>query len=149
MFTLTAIIEYVIISLACALLFALCSFTLLGALQQAGYGGKRYLAWLFRKGNMARSRFTLLAFLIALSSLVLGLCFSFAGKWAAYIALVPVLLFCVVWCAAERNASVPDCAAQIGGFSGGILKNAFALLDCAAQIGGLPRPKVTARGSCP
>ena len=104
MFTLTAIMEYVIVSLACALLFALCSFTLLGALQQAGYGGKRYLAWLFRKGNMARSRFTLLAFLIALSSLVLGLCFSFAGKWAAYIALVPVLLFCVVWCAAERHA---------------------------------------------
>ncbi len=104
MFTLTAVTEYIVIAVACGLLYALCSFPLLGALQQAGYGAKRYLAWTRRKGNMIWSRYILLAFLIALASLVLALCFSFAGRWAAYIALIPVPLFAAVWCAAERRA---------------------------------------------
>ncbi len=104
MFTLTAVTEYIVIAVACGLLYALCSFPLLGALQQAGYCAKRYLAWTRRKGNMIWSRYILLAFLIALASLVLALCFSFAGRWAAYIALIPVPLFAAVWCAAERRA---------------------------------------------
>ena len=36
---------------------------------------------------MVYSRYILLAFLIALASLVIGVCFTFAGEWAAYIAL--------------------------------------------------------------
>ena len=104
MFTMTAIAEYIVIALAAALLYGMCAFNVLGALQQAGYDGKMYAAWLKRKGNMARSRFTLLAFLIALAMLVLGLCFSFAGKWAAYIALISVPLFVGLYCTADKKA---------------------------------------------
>ena len=50
MFTITAIAEYIVIALAAALLYGMCVFNVLGALQQAGYDGKMYAAWLRRKG---------------------------------------------------------------------------------------------------
>lgn len=104
MFTLTATFEYIAVALACALLYGLCSFKILGALQQSGYDGKKYAAWTRRKGNMAYSRFILLAFLTALAMAVFGICFSFAGVWAGYIALAPVPLFVALYCAADKRA---------------------------------------------
>lgn len=104
MFTFPAIIEYLVVAAAAALLYALCAFKLLGALQQGGYEGGRFFAWFGRRGNMARSRLVLLAFLIALSSAVLGICFSFAGDAAAYIALIPLPLFVGLYCLADRRA---------------------------------------------
>ena len=104
MFTLTATVEYIIVALACALLYGLCTFKILGALQQAGYNGKKYAAWTHRRGNMVYSRFILLAFLTALAMLVLGICFSFAGTFAGYIALIPIPLFAALYCAADKRA---------------------------------------------
>lgn len=104
MFEWTMIVEYAGVAPGAAVLYALCAGRSLGALQQAGYNGSKYAAWVRRKGNMVRSRGTLLAFLIALSSLVLGICFSFAGEWAAYVALFPVPLFCILFCVADRSA---------------------------------------------
>ena len=104
MFEWTMIVEYAGVAPGAAVLYALCAGRSLGALQQAGYNGSKYAAWVRRKGNMVRSRGTLLAFLIALSSLVLGICFSFAGEWAAYVALFPVPLFCILFCVADRRA---------------------------------------------
>ena len=104
MFEWTMIVEYAGVALGAAVLYALCAGRSLGALQQAGYNGSKYAAWVRRRGNMVRSRGTLLAFLIALSSLVLGICFSFAGQWAAYVALFPILLFTVIFCIADRRA---------------------------------------------
>ena len=104
MFTLTATVEYIVIALACALLYGLCTFKILGALQQAGYNGKKYAAWTHRRGNMVYSRFILLAFLTALAMLVLGICFSFAGAFAGYIALIHIPLFAALYCAADKRA---------------------------------------------
>ena len=104
MFTLTATVEYIVIALACALLYGLCTFKILGALQQAGYNGKKYAAWTHRRGNMVYSRFILLAFLTALAMLVLGICFSFAGALAGYIALIPIPLFAALYCVADKRA---------------------------------------------
>lgn len=98
------IIESCIIAAFAALLYAPCALTPLGALQQAGYNGRQLGAWARRKGNMIRSRYTLLAMLIALASLVLGLCFTFAGRWAAYIALLPLPLFALLYGFADRRA---------------------------------------------
>ena len=44
------------------------------------------------------------SFLIALSMLVLGIAFSFAGKWAGYAPLVSIPLFVSLYCVAERRA---------------------------------------------
>lgn len=104
MFTLPRIAEYIVLSLALAALMPLCSFKMLGALQQAGYDGKTFSAWAKRKGNMVYSRLTLLAFLIALSGAVLAVCFTFTGRWAAYISLIPIPLFVGVYCYADKRA---------------------------------------------
>ena len=44
------------------------------------------------------------SFLIALSMPVLGIAFSFAGKWAGYVPLVSIPLFVSLYCVAERRA---------------------------------------------
>lgn len=79
MFSLPNIAEYFLISLAMAALCCLCTFKLLGGLQQLGYDGKKYAGWLTKKGNMAWSRLALLGFLAALSSAVLAVCFAFTA----------------------------------------------------------------------
>lgn len=108
MFTLANVTEYVLISVGLALLLPLCSFQMLGVLQQSGYDGGRFAAWVKRKGNMARSRYILFAFLVALSSAVLAVLFSFAGRWAAYIALLPFPVFAAVYSrACKRALKVP------------------------------------------
>lgn len=104
MFTLEKIAEYALVSVALALLLPLCSFKMLGALQQSGYDGARFAKWTRRKGNMIYSRLTLLAFLILLSSSALSVLFSFTGRWAAYISLLPFPLFVAVYCAADKKA---------------------------------------------
>ena len=104
MFTLESIAEYAVISIALALLLPLCTFKMLGALQQAGYDGKRFAKWSVRKGNMVYSRYILLAFLVALSSAVLAVVFSFTGMWAAYISLLPFPMFVAVYCRADKRA---------------------------------------------
>ncbi len=45
MFSLPNIAEYFLISLAMAALCCLCTFKLLGGLQQLGYDGKKYAGW--------------------------------------------------------------------------------------------------------
>ena len=104
MFSLPNIAEYFLISLAMAALCCLCTFKLLGGLQQLGYDGKKYAKWLAKKGNMAWSRLALLGFLAALSSAVLAVCFAFTGKAAAYISLVPFPLFFGLYFYADKRA---------------------------------------------
>ena len=136
MFTLTAIVEYIVVAIAAALLYALCTRRLLGALQQAGYDGKIYARWTHRKGNMVYSRYILLAFLIALASLVIGVCFTFAGEWAAYIALVPVPGFVAVYCVAERRAlKVPLRATRRAGRIFGVNVVLLVLVCFALALG--------------
>ncbi len=104
MFSLPNIAEYFLISLAMAALCCLCTFKLLGGLQQLGYDGKKYARWLTKKGNMAWSRLALLGFLAALSSAVLAVCFAFTGKAAAYISLFPFPLFFGLYFYADKRA---------------------------------------------
>lgn len=108
MFSLPDIAEYFFVSLAMAALCCLCTFKLLGGLQQLGYNGKKYAKWLAKRGNMAYSRLILLGFLIALAAAVLAVCFSFAGRWAAYISLLPFpIFFCLYFYADKRSLKVP------------------------------------------
>ena len=108
MFSLPEIAEYFIVALAMAALCCLCSFKLLGGLQQLNYRGKKYAKWLTRKGNMAVSRLVLLGFLCVLSCAVLGISFSFAGRYAAYVSLIPYpVFFALYFYADKRSLKVP------------------------------------------
>ena len=109
MFDLASVVEYIVVTLIAAMLYSLCAREIFCALQQKGYSGKEYAAWTHKKGNMIYSRYILLAFLIVLSSLVLGVCFSFLGEWAAYFTLLPCPFFTIVFCAAQRRSEKMSC----------------------------------------
>lgn len=99
-------IECVITAIAFAVLLCLAASKQLGVLQSAGYGNKKYLKWLKKKGNLAFERFVLLAMLCALSSAVVALCFSFTGEWAAVISLAAFLLFFVLYLVADKKIAL-------------------------------------------
>ena len=56
MFEWTMIVEYAGVALGAAVLYALCAGRSLGALQQAGYNGSKYAAWVRRKGRSEERR---------------------------------------------------------------------------------------------
>ena len=97
------IAEYIVVGFALAALLPLCSFRMLGALQQSGYDGKRFSAWMKKKGNMVGSTLTILAFLTLLSCAVIAVCFAFTG-FSAYLSLIPFPVFVAVYCRADRRA---------------------------------------------
>lgn len=90
--------------LAMALSSTYCKF--LGILQSSGYGNKKLFAWACKKNNAAFQRIILLFLLCALSHGVIALCFFFAGKWAAVIALSGYLLFLILYAVADKKAAL-------------------------------------------
>ncbi len=94
-------VECVLISLVYAAAFSLASLRPMGILQSAGYSGKKLFGWLKKPNNMQFTRMVLLTMLCVLSSAVVGLCFAFAGGWAAVISLVPSALFFGVYIAVD------------------------------------------------
>lgn len=99
-------IECVICALAFAALMCCSAYKQAGVLQSSGYSGKKYFKWLKKKGNLAFERFALLALTCALACAVLGLCFCFAGQWAAVISLAAYALFFAVYIAADRKIAL-------------------------------------------
>lgn len=84
--------------------FYLGTFKLLGAYQQCGYRGGRFVRWLKRKDNLFYNRLALWAGLSLLSSALFALVFSFAGTDAALLlSAVPFFFFCVLFCIADRK----------------------------------------------
>lgn len=76
-----------------ALLFGGCCYRVLGILQSVGYDGKKFFGWAKKKGNLTFGKHVLLMLACALSCAVIGLCFSFAGEYAAVCALAAYLIF--------------------------------------------------------
>lgn len=96
-------IECVLIALAFACCLCVACFKPLGILQSLGYSNKRFLRWVRKKGNMAQSRLTILFICTALTSAVVGLAFSFAGRWAAVISLAAYAVFFVAYFFADAT----------------------------------------------
>lgn len=95
--------ECVFISLIFACFLSIICFKSLGALQSLGYSCRKFLGWAGRKNNLAQTRLTLLALATLLSSAVISLSFTFAGRWAAVIGLVAYLIFFVLYFAADAG----------------------------------------------
>ena len=84
--------------------FYLGTFKLLGAYQQCGYRGGRFVRWLRRRENLYYNRLALWSGLALLSTALVSLCFSFAGtKTALLFSAVPFLFFCILFCVADRK----------------------------------------------
>ncbi|MBR2441485.1 MAG: UDP-N-acetylmuramoyl-tripeptide--D-alanyl-D-alanine ligase [Clostridia bacterium] len=81
-----------IASAVTACLFCLSTVKLLGALQQSGYKGGVFSAWLKRKDNLYFNRLAVLCLLLALSSAITSICFSFLGlRGALLLSATPFL----------------------------------------------------------
>ena len=99
-------IECIIIAAAFAVMLCISAYRQLGVLQSSGYSNSKYFKWLKKKGNLAYERFVLLAMLCALSSAVVGLCFSFTGEWAAVISLSAFVLFFALYVFADSKIAL-------------------------------------------
>ena len=104
-------IECVAISLAFAVMLTVSVYKQAGVLQSSGYSDKKYFDWLKKKGNLAFERFALLALMCLFTSAVLGLCFSFAGEWAAVISLAAYAIFFVLYLVADKKIALRSQAA--------------------------------------
>ena len=89
------VLSRIIASIACAVIFCICTDNLFGAMQQSGYKSKTFLRWLRRKGNMQFNRLCVLALCLALSTAITSLCFSFLGRTGALV--VSAAPFLVLW----------------------------------------------------
>lgn len=90
--------------LLCTCFLFLTSLRLMGALQQAGYQNKGFLAWFGRKDNLQKARLALWAAMAFASCAIFGVCFSFLGETAALmLQSVPFVLFCILYLVAEKK----------------------------------------------
>ncbi len=99
-------IECIAVAVVLALLLSGCCYRLLGILQSLGYGGKKFFKWAGRADNMTLSRHVLLTIICALSSAVLGLCFSFAGEYAGLCSLAAFALFLPLYIWADNRVAL-------------------------------------------
>ncbi len=81
-----------------------CAMPLFGILQQEGYAGSAFVRWYFRKKNMLRRRYRLLALCLFLVTALLGLCFSFLGAYAEIIEAAGFVGLCILFVFAFRRA---------------------------------------------
>ncbi len=96
----------IVASAVTACLFCVSSVKLIGAMQQSGYKGGVFWRWLKRKDNLYFNRLAVLSLLLALSSAIFSLCFSFLGiRGALLISSVPFLaLLLLFWRADNKYA---------------------------------------------
>lgn len=99
-------LECVLIALCFGALLTMSSTKLIGALQEFGYSGTKLLRWARKRNNMSFERLALLGMLCALSCAIVSLCFSFAGKWAALVGLVPYAVFFGVYIYADGKIAL-------------------------------------------
>ena len=88
-----------------ALALTFCAGPLYGILQQEGYSCGASLKWYFRKKNMLRRRYRLLALCVLLITALLSLSFSFLGaNYAEIFAAAGFLALCGIFLYAFRRA---------------------------------------------
>ncbi len=94
-----------ILSAVFAALLSAASLPLLGVLQQEGYGGRAFLRWYYRRGNLLCKRYTLLALSLVSLGALFALCFSFAGaEIAVLLGAFAYAAVCALFLFASRRA---------------------------------------------
>jgi len=86
-------------ALVTAMLCCMAGMKMLGVLQQSGYKNAGFLRWLKKKDNMYYNRLTVLSLCLALSTVLVSLCFSFWGTRAALaLSAIPFFGFLLIFC---------------------------------------------------
>ena len=85
-------------------LFLMCSWKLLGAMQQSGYKSRTFWRWLRKKENLFYNRLAVYALCVFLTTTVTALSFSFLGvRMALLISAVPFMGFGLYFCYADEK----------------------------------------------
>ena len=85
-------------------LFTMCTWKLLGVMQQSGYKNSVFWRWMRKKDNLFYNRLTIYALCLLLTTAVVSLSFSFLGTRAALIMSAVAFVGCGVWfCYADEN----------------------------------------------
>ena len=123
-------------SVLAAFLFSLAALRLAGILQQGGYAGGKLLKWSFRKGNMQRKRFSLLALSLVLLTALFCLCFSFLDSvWANLISLLPFVGILALYLVSERKYALKVPAKRTARMIRLAVAHYFVLLVIIAGVG--------------
>ncbi len=94
----TELLFKVVASVVSACLFCVCTFKMVGAMQQAGYKNGVFWRWLKRKDNLQYNRLAVLALCLGLSTAIVSFCFSFLGvTWSLAISAAPFVLLCLIF----------------------------------------------------
>ena len=106
MFDLPQIISILCGAVLLGALLSVASLRMAGILQQEGYAGLNLLKWYFYRGNMHLRRMCLLSLILALTTALFSVCFSFLGyDYANLISIIPFLgTFAVYFVADKRYA---------------------------------------------
>ncbi len=100
-----AVIVIAAFSVLFAAAFFFASFPLMGILQQEGYSPRAFLRWFFKRRNVVRQRYGLLATAFLFLGGIFAVAFSFLGATAAVCAsLLACIALCAVFCYAFRAA---------------------------------------------
>ncbi len=88
-------------------LLSAASLRMAGILQQEGYASLNLLKWYFYRGNMHHRRTALLALILALTTALFNVCFSFLGyDYANLISLLPLFGTFALYFVAEKKYSL-------------------------------------------
>ncbi len=85
-------------------LFVMCTWKLLGAMQQSGYKSRVFWQWIRKKENLFYNRLSIYALCIALTVTITVFCFSFLGvRTALIISAVPFIGCGLCFCYADEK----------------------------------------------
>lgn len=98
-------------------LFCVSTVKMLGAMQQSGYKGSRFIKWLFSKDNLLFDRLWVFTVALGMTTALMALCFSFLGMpWASLVSGVHFLGFCLLYLSADYRYALKVPAQKTGRF---------------------------------
>ncbi len=98
------VILRIIASISSACLFTVCTWKLLGAMQQSGYKCRGFWRWMRKKENLYYNRLCVYSLCLFLSTTITPLCFSFLGvRTALMITLLPFMICGLYFCYADEK----------------------------------------------
>lgn len=107
MFSLVDIIAIICGAVVFGALLSAASLRMAGILQQEGYASLNLLKWYFYRGNMQHRRTALFALILALTTALFDVCFSFLGyDYANLMSLIPLSGAFALYFVAEKKYSL-------------------------------------------
>ena len=94
----------IVAAAVCACFYLAATAKLLGAMQQSGYQGGKFLRWFFKKENTYFARLLFWSVLSVVAATLVCVTFSFLeGNGAIVASALPFFFFCFLFCLADRK----------------------------------------------